>query len=266
MRKINSITIITSNYPKSKKIKEKLVEVLTNYNFKIDDENYDLAIAIGGDGTFIKMVRDLDFKNVYYVGINTGTLGFKQEINPEEIDEFVRKLNNNDFKIDEMGLQETKVKTKTDTYEFYSLNEIVIRDAKFKTAFLIVKVDGELLEEFAGDGILVSTSLGSSAYNASLGGSIVGGKIHTVQITPIAPLVNRVYKSLRNSLLLPEKNVITIEPNYQRDNDLLVVVDGVDDVYEDVIHLTTKVGRKKILGLVFDNHSYITKIHEKMIK
>ena len=267
MRKINRVRIISSLENKSRKIQREVEKILHKYKFAIDTEDYDLAIAIGGDGTFINMVRELNFNSdIYYVGINTGTLGFLQEISPDKIEDFVIKLNNNKFKKEEIGLQETRVITKDNKYRFFSLNEIVIRDYKFKTAFLDVKVNGELLEEFAGDGILISTTLGSTAYNASMGGAMVGGGIHTLQITPLAPLVNRAYKSLRNSLLLPEDNIITIEPSSKRDNDLLVIVDGTMEFYKDVIHVTSKVGMRKINCLRLEDYNFTYKIHEKFLK
>lgn len=267
MRKINRIKIVSSHENKSSRIQKELEKILNKHKFIIDGEDYDLAIAIGGDGTFINMVRQLDFNSdIYYVGINTGTLGFLQEINPEQIEDFVLKLNSNKFKKEEIGLQETRVITKDGKYHFFSLNEIVIRDYKFKTSYLDIKVNGELLEEFAGDGILISTTLGSTAYNASMGGAMVGGGIHTLQLTPIAPLVNRAYKSLKNSLLLPEDNIITVEPSRKRDNDLLVIVDGTMEFYKDVVHVTSKVGMRKINCLRLENYDFTYKIHEKFLK
>lgn len=267
MRKINKIKIVAGTQNKSKKIKADLERILNEYNFEINDMEYDLVIAIGGDGTFINAVRELHFdSNIYYVGINTGTLEFLQEIKPEEIENFVRRLANDEFKTEKIGLQETEVITKEGSYRFFSLNEIVIRDYKFKTTFLVVKVNDELLEEFAGDGLLISTSLGSTAYNASLGGAMIGSGIHTVQITPIAPLVNHAYHSLKNSLVLPEHNIITVEPSHARDNDLLVIVDGVEDVYKDVIHVTTKAGDKHIACLRLNDYNFTNRIHAKFLK
>ncbi len=267
MRKINKIRIVTSNNEKSKRIKDTLEDLLIKYNFQITDETCDLAIAIGGDGTFINMIHKLNFDdNIYYVGINTGTLGFLQDISPENIREFVTLINENNFDIEKISLQQTEITTKDKIYNCYSLNEIVIRDDKFKTAYLTVKVNEKLFEEFAGDGLLISTSLGSTAYNASLDGAMIGFDIHSMQITPIAPLVNRVYKSLKQSLVLPENYTITIEPSYKRDNDLLVIVDGNGEFYRNVTYVKTKISKKRISCLRMNNFDYIDKIREKFLK
>lgn len=267
MRKINKITIITSGDEKSIKTKNKLETLLRKNNFELTENKCDLAIAIGGDGTFISTVHKLNFdKNTYYVGINTGTLGFLQDINPENIENFVQKLNQNNFKTEKIALQQTEITTQSNKYNCYSLNEIVVRDNKFKTTHLIVKVNDKLLEEFAGDGLLVSTSLGSTAYNASLEGAMVAPNINCVQISPIAPLVNRVYKSLKQSIILPEKNIITIEPRYEKNNDLLVIVDGKPEFYTDVTYVKTKISDKKITCLRMNDFDYIDKIREKFLK
>ena len=76
------------------------------------EDNYDIAIAIGGDGTFLKMVSETYFdSNILYVGINAGTLGFAQEINIDEIDNFISSLKTNNYKIEEIGIEETIIKT-----------------------------------------------------------------------------------------------------------------------------------------------------------
>lgn len=267
MKQIEKIKLFVSNDSKSQKLKEKLLLLLDKYHFIISDENFDLAIAIGGDGTFIKMVHDLNFNDqIYYIGINTGTLGFLQEVIPSQIEEFVKKIALNQLKTEEIGCQETEIITKTGGHQVYSLNEIVIRDYKFKTTHLMVYVDSELLEEYAGDGLLIATTVGSTAYNASLGGAMVNSKMHTIQITPIAPLVNRVYKSLRNSLIVPANTIITIEPSYKRTNDLLVMVDGSSEVYMDVIHVTTSIKGKKLKCLKFGQSSLAQNIREKFLK
>lgn len=267
MRKINKITIIANDDKTSIETKNKLEKLLKNNNFEITDSKSDLAIAIGGDGTFINTVHKLNFdKNTYYVGINTGTLGFLQDINPNNLEDFVNNLNNNNFKTEKIALQHTEITTNKNKHSCYSLNEIVVRDNKFKTTHLIVKVNDKLLEEFAGDGLLVSTSLGSTAYNASLEGAMVAFDINCVQISPIAPLVNRVYKSLRQSIILPEKNIITIEPRYEKNNDLLVIVDGKPEFYTDVTYVKTKISDKKITYLRMNDYDYIDKIREKFLK
>lgn len=265
-RLINKIKIFPNDNEKSKEIEQKLIARLELANFEIVDSKYDLAIAIGGDGSFLRMVKNNVFDSeIYYVGINAGTLGFLQEISINDIDVFIERLNKNDFTIQTIGVQETKVTTKDGNISrFFSLNEIVVRDKNLKTAKLKIEIDHELLEKYIGDGILISTSIGSTAYNLSFGGSIVYDDLHTLQITPIAPLNTKSYRDVLNSIIIPENRTITIKPTDDTNN-LLISVDGENNFYNEVDEISTIVRNKKIKCIRMSNFSYAKKINEKFL-
>ncbi len=265
-RLINRIKLFPNNNEKSIEIARELANRLEIADFKIVDSKYDLAIAIGGDGSFLRMVKNNVFDSeTYYVGVNAGTLGFLQEISLDDIDIFIERLNNNDFAIETIGVQETKITTKKgDMSRFFSLNEIVIRDKNLKTAKLMVEIDHELLEKYIGDGILISTSIGSTAYNLNFGGSIVYDDLHTLQITPIAPLNTKSYRDVLNSIIIPENRSITIKPLEEK-NDLIITVDGENNFYNDVVKIDTCVRNKKIKVIRMTNFSYARKINEKFL-
>lgn len=245
----------------AKLIKDKLV---TN-GFIINDKNYDLAIAVGGDGSFLRMVKQNNFNSdIYYIGINSGTLGFMQEVKVEEIDKFIDELKNNKYKVEEIGIQETVVKTKDSLSRFYSLNEIVIRDKNLKVVKLNINIDNDLLERYLGDGILIASSSGSTAHNLSYGGSIVYNTFTSLQITPMGPINSKVYRSLINSVIIPDKKEITLIPeeNYR---DLIVTVDGENNFYDNVDNITTKIDDKKIKCLRLSHYNFPEKINEKLL-
>ena len=90
MRSINKVKLFSNNTENSKTIEKELIKLLNEYNFEISDD-FELGIAIGGDGAFLQMVKQTNFNsNPYYIGINTGTLGFLQEIKPDKIEEFIK--------------------------------------------------------------------------------------------------------------------------------------------------------------------------------
>ena len=261
---IKNIKLFVNNNDKSlntaKLIKEKLI-----YNgFKIDNQKYDLAIAVGGDGSFLRTVKANNFNSdIIYVGINAGTLGFAQEVSIDAIDLFIDELKNNDYKIDNIGIQETKLKTKEEENKFYSLNEVVVRDKELNTLLSDVKIEDVLLEHFVGDGLLIATSFGSTAYNLSFGGSIIYNTFHTLQLTPIAPLNNKSYRNLLNSVVIPENKVITLIP---KNNNLLITVDGENYSYNDVESIETYVDKKRIKCLRRKDYNFSKKINEKFLK
>ena len=199
MDKIKSFKLFVNNNEKSENVKNIVRNTLLDNGFVENNNNYDLGIAIGGDGSFLRMVKNTNFNSdVYYVGINAGTLGFMQEVKIDEIDNFVSELKNNKYKIESIGIQETTVNYKESSSKFYSLNEIVIRDENLKVVKCDVKIDNDLLEKFLGDGLIITTSYGSTAHNLSYNGSIVWPTFSTLQITSIGPINNKVYNSYQN--------------------------------------------------------------------
>lgn len=262
MRKINKIKLFSNGNEKSEEIKKLLIKLLNENNFEISDD-YDAAIAIGGDGSFIRMLKDTNFNSeVYYVGINTGTLGFLQEINPNKLNEFVKSLNKNSFKVDNIGVLETQIESSNDIHKLYSLNELVIREANLNVFTSNISVDGNVLEKFAGDGLLISTSVGSSAYNMSLRGALVYNTLHTIQITPIAPINSRAYRNLINSIILPENKHIEIYPIKK---DILVTIDGTNINYNDVKKVECYVKNKKLKFLRMKEYNFIKIINDKFL-
>lgn len=265
-RLINRIRLFPNDNEKSIEIAKILTKRLKIAGFTITNSKYDLAIAIGGDGSFLRMIKNNVFDSeILYVGVNTGTLGFLQEISVADLDTFIERLNNNDFTISTIGVQETKVTTKDGNMSrFFSLNEVVVRDKNLKTVRLMVEIDNELLEKYVGDGLLVSTSIGSTAYNLSFGGSIVYEDLHTLQLTPIAPLNSKSYRDVLNSVIIPENRLITMK-TVNGTSDLIITIDGENNVYDNVKQIDTFVRDKKIKCIRMTNFSYAKKIHEKFL-
>lgn len=263
MRKINKIKIFSNKLELSNRIEDELIILLNKYNFEICDENYDLAIAIGGDGSFLKMVKNNNFNSdIYYIGINTGTLGFLQEIKPELLEDFVKSLNDNNFKIDKIGILETKITTKDSISRYYSLNELVLRELELNVFLADIYIDKHKLETFAGDGILISTSVGSSAYNTSFRGALIYNTFHALELTPIAPINSKAYRNLLNPIIVPEKFHIEVIPSKKT---LLAIFDGENKRYIDVKKIECYVKNKKLKFLRMKNYNFIDIVNEKFL-
>ena len=266
MIKIKRIKLFVNNNLKSLKIAELVKAKLKDKGFKIVSKNFDLAIAIGGDGSFLRMVKENNFDSkCYYIGINTGTLGFAQEINFDEIDDFIERLTLNQFRCDKIGLGEIEISTKNNIFKHLSLNEVVLRDQELNTAKIKVLINNELLENYVGDGLLIATSFGSTAYNLSFGGAIVYNNFHTLQLTPIAPLNSKSYRTLLNSLIVPDNKIISLIPEVISKN-LLITIDGDNYQYDDVLKLDIFIKDKEIKILRMNDYSMVKKINEKFLK
>ena len=127
MRKINKVKLFVNDNLKSRNVAEIVISKSKDKHFEIVDEEFDLGIAIGGDGSFLRMVKESNFNSdIYYVGINAGTLGFAQDVSIDEIDEFVNLLSMDSFKIEKVGVQEIEITTDDSISRHFSLNEFVV--------------------------------------------------------------------------------------------------------------------------------------------
>ena len=260
----NKVKIFYNNNDKSINTFNEVKDKLIKNGFIIVENDYNIAIAIGGDGSFLRMVKETNFKSdVLYLGINTGTLGFAQEIHVNELDELIENLKTGNYKVNEFGVQETNLYSNNENSKFYSLNDIVIRDMDLNTLKLDIFIDDALLEHFAGDGILVSTSFGSTAYNLSFGGSIIYNTFHALELTPVAPLNNKTYRTLANSLVLPQKKNIEIIPVSNKN--LIVTVDGENKYYENVDKIDTILSDKTIMCYHNKDYNFVKKINDKFL-
>ena len=129
---------------------------------------------------------------------------------------------------------------------------------------LNIKIDGDLLEKYIGDGILIATSSGSTAHNLSYGGSIVYNTFTSLQITPMAPINSKVYKSLVNSVIVPNKLLISLIPE-NTINNLIVTIDGENNFYDNITSIETKIDDKKIKCLRLSHYNFPEKINEKLL-
>ena len=263
---IKRVRLFVNENEKSKEVENSISDKFTNNGFIITNENdFDLGIAIGGDGSFLRMVNDSSFKSdCLYVGINVGTLGFAQDISVDELDDLIEEIKTNNFFYEQIGIQSIEViYDNNSSSNFNCLNEIVVRHEELKVLHMDLYVDDVLFEKFAGDGVLISTSFGSSAYNLSYGGSLVYNEFDTLQITPIAPIKNQVYHTIANSLILPANKNIKL--SFDVDNKILIMVDGRNLLFENINEIKTSIDRHINVFRKY-NYNYIKKINDKLIK
>ncbi len=242
-----------------------LKDELKNNGFSLVESDYDLVIAIGGDGSFLHMVNSNDFNtNIRYIGINNGTLGFLQEIKPTELSSFIQNLKDESYKEELISFENIKIVTKDEAYYFKCLNETVIRDMNLSTAYLDVFINGTFLEKFVGDGLMVSTPSGSTAYNMSCNGAIIFNGIHTLQVTPIAPINNNIYRTISNPIVLPEDRIIKLVPT-NRTTDIMLLVDGVNHLIKNVNYIEIRVSDTKLKCIRMNDYDYTNIINDKFL-
>ncbi len=156
-----------------------------------EKEQFDCIIALGGDGTILKVSRDLRHLDIPIVGVNLGTLGFLAEVEPEQIFSVMDRLLADDYEMEErMNITGAIYKDGKDfpMIEDIALNDIVISRAGFSRIIgLKIYVNGKVMDIYEADGVIISTPTGSTGYNLSAGGPIVCPKTNLMIVTPISP-------------------------------------------------------------------------------
>jgi NAD+ kinase len=151
-------------------------------------ENVDFLVSLGGDGTLLSLVRRSYGYNKPILGINAGNLGFLADIRIDDVDNFLQNLLDGNYRVDErMMIEGYILKADGDKKEFFAFNDVVItRPAIAKMAKINASIDGELFNTYRGDGLIISTPTGSTAYNLAVGGPIIYPLTQAFILSPIS--------------------------------------------------------------------------------
>ena len=232
--------------------------IITSFGHEIDDLNPDLVISIGGDGTFLKAVQKyIDrIDDIWFLCLNKGKLAFFSDFYVEDLESILR--DDSISQIMKFRLLESEV----DGEKIYAVNEIRI-ESPFHTLISDVYVNSTLLENFRGNGLVVSSSLGSSAYNKSLGGAVVDTSLEVLELNEVAPINNYLFSSLRSPLVVPSSSSFAFEGNFER------VSLGYDHLVKTGL-LTDKIKislSNKCVSLIWKkDHNHILRLNESFIK
>lgn len=257
------INIFKNKSRYSKSIYNKTKKILKKYNYEISNSyNKDafLNLVIGGDGAFLNAVKNSKFSTIPFIGINTGHLGFYQEVSPENIEEFVKALDEKRYHIENLPILESKIGKNI----MYSVNEAVIKSNKNQLVRLKVFIDGNFIENFSGDGLIISTPHGSTAYNLSVNGAILHQSLEGFQLTPIAPVFSALNRSLKAPIVLPKNAEIEISVS-KRDNYHTVFIFDGKEFRSKNYKIKTRISNKKLKKLILNKNHYWTNIKNKLL-
>ena len=248
---------------------KEIVELIKNESlrlgFSFDNENPDVVFSVGGDGTFLRAVHHYIDKldSLTFVGINSGSLGFFYDFSKDDVVRITNALANQTCPTREYPLLKGEAIYKDDKKTFYALNEIRIENP-FHTLISKVLVNQDELETFRGNGLIVSSSLGSSAYNKSLGGALIDSDLNALELTEIAGISNNVYRSLGSPLIIKGDKTITFT------GDISGSVIGYDYLSdkdsEGLESLSISYSDKKVRIIYSNDHSYVQRIRKSFVK
>lgn len=225
----------------------------------------DCVIVLGGDGTLLQAATDLADRDIPFLGINLGTLGFLAEVNRTGIEDALDKLTGNKFEIEKrMMLCGKSYHAKEIKDEARALNDIVItRKGSLQIINFNIYVNGQFLHRYHADGMIISTPTGSTGYNLSAGGPIVEPKAELILLSPICP------HSMQNrSIVLSSEDVIVVEIESGRDGENQEVEAIFDGCHKVSLCTGERIEIKrseKTTGIVKLNQvSFLEVLHRKM--
>ena len=180
------------------------------------------VVCFGGDGTILHMAKSATRNGIPILGVNIGTMGFMAELESTELDQLSR-LATDDYTIDSRMMLDVTVHRDRDIiFHDICLNDCVItKGAVARIVHLAVNCDGVQAMECGGDGIIVATPTGSTAYSLSAGGPIVEPGAHSILVTPICA-----HDVASRSIVASDQRVITVSLTHNARRNAFLSVDG----------------------------------------
>ncbi len=226
--------------------------------------DWDYLLSVGGDGTFLKIARCAVRNNIPIAGINLGRLGFLNEIGIEDLEDCLDRLQKKDFSIIKRSVlnietfcDEKKIDTNIAINDAVLSREIIARVMK-----LSLYINGQKVETYHGDGIIISTPSGSTAYSLSAGGPIVSPELDAIVITPLCP------HSLhaRTIICTPEDEIkVVFDPFRMKESILTVDGQTVKRLKQNSYTVITR-NKEPLKIMRFGETNFYNVVKEKLLK
>lgn len=250
-----------------KKFREKfdLEDIFIFSSFDIEKQNLkdiDLLVVLGGDGTLLGIARSLNESfNAPVLGINIGNLGFLSSMDISDIDNALKKLSEGKYKVVNRMMLNCKVESNEAREELKALNDVVLaRGTLSRMVKFTIFVDDKIYSTFKGDGLIIATPTGSTAYSFSAGGPFIYPDLELITITPICPHT----KSMQ-TIVLKGDSIIKIYADHEEEKTYLTV-DGQKAIkvnHETSISISKN--EKSVKLLLFDDYDYFKVLRNKIL-
>ncbi|MBU3126564.1 NAD(+)/NADH kinase [Clostridium tagluense] len=227
----------------------------------IKHNDLDIIIALGGDGTILRTSRNLNNYNIPILGVNIGNLGFLSSVELLEFEKAMKRFIEDDYYVEDRMILNCKLPGRTRHEEYTALNDIVVSKG---TLARVVKyelyIDNKFYIDFTGDGLIIATPTGSTAYSLSAGGPIIYPNLDVIAVTPICPLS----LSMR-TIVLDCKSEIAINIKCEHES-IFLTLDGQRAIklnnYEKIL---VSVSNKKCRLVKFNDYNYFEILRKKII-
>jgi NAD+ kinase len=253
--------VISRGDPVSEAKKEEAIKRLIEEGFIHCETDPEVVIAIGGDGTVLQAFHTykqcLDRSS--FIAYNTGHLGFYSDW--DDLDSLLEALLKGSLITVEYPLVDVDVTSKDGLNTFLALNDFTIKGVKGSIQ-VDVCLNGNHFESFKGDGLCVSSPSGSTGYNKSLGGAIVHPSLEMIQLSEMASINNRVYRTIGSSLIIPKHHRLILFP---KPDSYMLSVDHETFNIEKIAKIDCSVAKKKIKFLRSRSFPFWNRVKEAFI-
>ena len=223
-------------------------------------KSIDLFFTLGGDGTLLDMVALIGDTGIPVIGINFGRLGFLASVNKNDIAAAIYAVVNKQFTIDSRELLEITTDEKVFGTDNFALNDITFHKRDDAAMITIhASLNGEFLNSYWGDGIIISTSTGSTAYSLSCGGPIIFPASNSVAVTPISPHNLNV-----RPIVLPDNSALTFEVECRSAN-YLVSCDSRTAIIDKTMKFHISKANFRLNLIRLNNESYLSTLRNKLM-
>ena len=238
---------------RSQHIDVKAAGVFEDYNFDVD-----YVISMGGDGTFLKAASRVGAKGTPIIGVNMGRLGFLADVLPGEVEAALDSLYAGECQIEEHVVIQVEAEGGVLAGNPFALNDIAVLKRDDASMISIrTQVDGEFLVNYQADGLIVTTSTGSTAYNLSNGGPIIIPQSSSLCLTPVAPHSLNIRPVVINDTAEITLDVESRSHNYLVDGRSERMTEGTRLVIRKAAH-TIKIVKQR-------NQRYFSTLREKLM-
>lgn len=228
----------------------------------INDDNFqaDIALSIGGDGTFLNTAARIGRKQIPILGVNNGRLGFLADIRSEELIFALDGIMTSQFRIEDRTLLFIET-SDGETFDYpYALNEVSVQKQDSSSMISInASVNGEMVHTYQADGLVISTPTGSTAYSMSVGGPLVVPQAQNFILSPVAS-----HSLTVRPLIVPDSWIIDLEV-HSRSRCYLVAIDGRSKVLEQSTKLKISKADYTIKVIKQIDHTFFDNLKEKLM-
>lgn len=223
----------------------------------------DIALTLGGDGTMLKASRMLANLQAPVLGINLGSLGFLAETNPKDMYPILSNVLAGKYQVEERLMLKTTIKSKQKTIEQLALNDIIIHSGNTGRVINIsARINKEFLADYVGDGVIIATPTGSTAYSLAAYGPIVHPHLSVFILTPICP-----HTLTQRPLIISNEHTISLSLNPKTAKEKPVVsIDGQINYALSRDDVITVCAAKKPLRLIINPERKYFKVLRTKLK